>query len=275
MINVATHAEARASRLDPVPSRSPMAWFFADALVMARRNAIGMLRTPQVIAFITVQPIIFVLLFRYIFGGSIHIPGTSYVNFLVLGLIVQTVAFSSQSTAVAVSDDLHKGLIERFRSLAMTRSAVLAGRALSDAIRYAFASALMIGFGYIVGLRLHTTPIGVVGALVRLELFGLAMTCLMAFLAFSVNSGEAAVAASFPLLGVLIFPSNIYASPATMPQPLHGYAAHQPVSAVANAVRALLLGGPTASRVLTALAWSIGITTVFGALAVRRYRKTV
>ena len=274
MISAATHTDTHTTgTFDSVSSRSELAWFFADALVMARRNVIGMIRTPQVIAFLTVQPIIFVLLFRYIFGGSIHIPGVSYVNFLVLGLIVQTVAFSSQTTAVAVSDDLHKGLIERFRSLAMTRSAVLAGRALSDAIRYTFASVLMIGIGYIVGLRLHTTAIALLGALGLLVMFGLAMTCLMAFLAFSVKSGEAAVAASFPLLGLLIFPSNVYASPAAMPQPLHAYASHQPVSAVADAVRALLLGGPNTSRVLTAVAWSLGITFVFGMLAVRRYRK--
>ena len=275
MASVAAPTRAHTGAIDAVPSRSEVAWFFADALVMARRNVIGMIRTPQVIAFLTVQPIIFVLLFRYIFGGSIHIPGVSYVNFLVLGLIVQTVAFSSQTTAVALSDDLHKGLIERFRSLAMTRSAILAGRGLSDMIRYAFASLLMIGIGYIVGLRLHTSAIEFAAAIGLLMLFGLAMTCLMAFLAFSVKSGEAAVAASFPLLGLLIFPSNVYASPATMPQPLHAYAAHQPVSAVADAVRALLLGAPTASRMLTALAWSLGIALVFGTLAVRQYRKTV
>ena len=275
MVSVASDTPRHTGTFDSVPSRSATAWFIADALVMARRNVVAMIRTPQVIAFLTVQPIIFVLLFRYIFGGSVRVPGVSYVNFLVLGLIVQTVAFSSQTTAVALSDDLHNGLIERFRSLAMTRSAILAGRALSDAIRYAFATVLMIGIGYAVGLRLHTDVVRSVGAIGLVVLFGLAMTCLMAFLAFSVKSGEAAVAASFPLLGLLIFPSNVYASPATMPQPLHAYAAHQPVSAVADAVRALLLGGPTISRVLTAVVWSLGITLVFGALAVRRYRKAL
>jgi ABC-2 type transport system permease protein/oleandomycin transport system permease protein len=229
---------------------------------MARRYVIGMSRTPDVVAFVIVQPMIFVLLFRYIFGGSIHIRGVSYVNFLICGLIVQTVAFSSQPTAVALATDLHSGIIERFRSLAMSRAAVLAGRSLSDVIRYTFAAVLMIGIGYTVGLRI-------------IALFGLSMSCLMAFLAFSLKSPEAAVAASFPILGLLIFPSNVYASPQAMPEPLRAYATHQPVSEVADAVRALLLGGPTASHVLQALAWSLGITVVFGALAVQRYRKAV
>jgi ABC-2 type transport system permease protein/oleandomycin transport system permease protein len=256
-----------------VPYRPALAWFFADTIAMARRYVIAMIRTPDVLAFVIVQPIIFVLLFRYIFGGSIHIRGVSYVNFLICGLIVQTVAFSSQPTAVALATDLHGGLVERFRSLAMSRAAVLAGRSLSDTIRYTFASLLMIGIGYVVGLRLHTTPIKFVAAIGLLALLGLSMSCLMAFLAFSLKSAEAAVAASFPILGLLIFPSNVYASPATMPQPLHAYAAHQPVSAVADAVRALLLGGPNATRLLTALAWSLAIAVVFGALAVQRYRK--
>jgi ABC-2 type transport system permease protein/oleandomycin transport system permease protein len=270
---VTTAQEPPASRRAAVPTRPALAWFFADAIAMARRYVVGMVRTPDVIAFVVVQPIIFVLLFRYIFGGAIHIPGVSYVNFLVCGLIVQTVAFSSQPTAVALATDLRNGIIERFRSLAMSRAAVLAGRSLSDTIRYAFASVLMVGIGYIVGLRLDTTPIALVGAIAILALFGLSMSCLMAFLAFSLKSAEAAVAASFPILGLLIFPSNVYASPHTMPEPLRSYAIHQPVSVVADAVRALLLGGPAGSPVIRAIAWSLGIAFVFGALAVKRYRK--
>jgi ABC-2 type transport system permease protein/oleandomycin transport system permease protein len=133
----------------------------------------------------------------------------------------------------------------------------------------------MIGIGYIVGLRLHSTPIDVIAAIALLTLFGLSMSCLMAYLAFSLKSAEAAVAASFPILGLLIFPSNVYAAPITMPEPLRTYAVHQPVSQVADALRALLLGGPTASHVLQALAWSLGIAILFGTLAVDRYRKAV
>ena len=260
---------------DTVAPRPVLGWVVADALVMARRNVLGMLRTPQVIVSLAIQPIIFVLLFRYIFGGSIHIPGVAYVNFLVLGLLVQAVAFGSQTTAVALSGDLHRGIVERFRSLAMTRSALLAGTVLSDAVRYTFAALLMIAIGYAVGLRLNTTVPGFIVGIGIIVLFGLSMSCVMAFLAFSLKSVEAATAASFPLLGILIFPSDVYVSPATMPQPLQAYAAHQPVSAVADAARALLLGGPTVSVVMTALAWSLALMLLFGVLAVRRYRRTV
>jgi ABC-2 type transport system permease protein/oleandomycin transport system permease protein len=270
---VADTQEHQATGPTTVPKRPALSWFLSDAIAMARRYVIGMGRTPDVLAFVIVQPIIFVLLFRYIFGGSIHIRGVSYVNFLICGLIVQTVAFSSQPTAVALATDLHSGIIERFRSLAMSRAAVLAGRSLSDTIRYAFATVLMIGIGYAVGLRIHGSPIDVVAAIGLLALFGLSMSCLMACLAFSLKSPEAVVAASFPILGLLIFPSNVYASPHAMPEPLRAYATHQPVSEVTDAVRALLLGGPTSSHVLQALGWSIGIAVVLGALAVQRYRK--
>ena len=263
----------------PVPSvtttrhHSKFTWTIADIVAIARRNVIGMLRTPQVLAFATLMPVIFVLIFRYVFGGSIHIPGVSYVDYLVAGIMVQTVAFSSQYTAVGLADDLHKGLIERFRSLAMARSAVLAGRTLADGLRYSLTCVVVVAVGYAVGFRVHTNLLDVIAAVGVVVLFGLAMSWVMALLALSMKSAEAAVGASFPLLAILIFPSNIYVSPSTMPQPLMTYAQHQPVSATANAVRALLLGGPAQSSALTALAWSLGIIAVFGSLAVLRYRR--
>jgi ABC-2 type transport system permease protein/oleandomycin transport system permease protein len=232
-----------------------------------------MLRTPEVLAFATIMPLMFVLIFRYVFGGSIHIRGVSYVDYLVAGIMVQTVAFGSQYTAVGLAEDLHKGLIERFKSLAMARSAVLAGRTLADGLRYLLVCAVVIGVGYLVGFRIHTNIPDVIAAVGVAVLFGLAMSWIMAVLALTTKSAEAATAASLPLLTLLIFPSNVYVAPRTMPQPLMAYAQHQPVSATANAVRALLQGGPAGSAVLTALTWSLGIIAVFGSLAVHRYRK--
>jgi ABC-2 type transport system permease protein/oleandomycin transport system permease protein len=250
-----------------------LAWTISDILCVARRNVIGMLRTPQVLGFATIMPVIFVLIFRYVFGGSIHIQGVSYVDYLVTGIMVQTVAFSSQYTAVGLADDLHSGLIERFRSLAMARSAVLAGRTLADGLRYSLTCVVVAGVGYVVGFRIHTNLLDLVAAVGLVVLFGLAMSWIMALLALSMKSAEAAVGASFPLLAILIFPSNVYVSPSAMPQRLMAYAQHQPVSATATAVRALLLGGPAQAHVLTALAWSGAIVAVFGSLAVLRYRR--
>jgi ABC transporter DrrB family efflux protein len=256
------------------PARPTAGWLVADALAVARRNLIVMTRTPQVIVFSTIQPVLFVLMFRYVFGGSIHIPGVRYVDYLICGVLVQTIAFGSQTTAVALAEDLHRGLIERFRSLAMARSALLAGRALADACRYLLVIAVMIGVGFAVGFRLHTNPVALVAAGALVLLFGLAMSWVMALLALTSKSAEAATAASFPLLALLVFPSNVFVATRYMPAPVREYAADQPVSATANAVRSLLIGGPTTTHVLVAIAWSIGIVAVFAPLAVHRYRRT-
>jgi ABC transporter DrrB family efflux protein len=253
--------------------RPRVPWPVADALAVAKRNLISMTRTPQVIVFSTVQPVLLILIFRYVFAGSMHIPGVRYTDYLVSGILVLTVAFGTQATATAVAEDLHRGLIERFRSLAMSRSALLAGRAIADTCRFLFMILLMIGAGYAVGFRLHTTALALAGAVALLLLFGFAMSWVMALLALTSKSAEAATAASFPVLALLCFPSNMFVATAYMPAAVRAYAANQPVSANVSAVRSLLLGGPTGSHVLVALAWCIGLVAVFAPLAVQRYRR--
>lgn len=244
-----------------------------DTLAIAKRNLIGLMRTPTTIVFSTIQPIIFVLMFRYVFGGAIHIPGVRYVDFLMPGIFVQTVTFGAQNTGVGLATDLQTGLIERFRSLPMARSAVLGGRTLADMVRNAFVIVLMVVVGFLVGFRVHTGLIPFLGAMVLLLLFGLAMSWVMAFIGLLTGNAEASQAASFPILAVLVFASGAFVSPKTMPGPLRAYASHQPVTATISAVRALVLGGPTAERVIVALAWTVGITVVFAVLATARYRR--
>jgi ABC transporter DrrB family efflux protein len=213
-----------------------------------------------------------VLMFRYVFGGAIKIPGQSYVNFLMPGIFVQTVTFGAINTAVGLAEDRSKGLIERLRSLPMSRSAVLAGRVLADTTRNAAIVLLMLIIGYLVGFRIQTNAIMTLLAIVILVLFGLALAWLMALIGLSVPNGEAAQAAAFPMLAPLTFASNLFAEPSTMPSALAWWARNQPVSATANAVRACLSGGPTAGKVVIALAWTIGLTVVLAPLAVRKYR---
>lgn len=244
-----------------------------DTLAIAKRNLIGLMRTPTTIVFSTIQPIIFVLMFRYVFGGAIHIPGVRYVDFLMPGIFVQTVTFGAQNTGVGLATDLQTGLIERFRSLPMARSAVLGGRTLADMVRNAFVIVLMVVVGFLVGFRVHTGLIPFLGAMILLLLFGLAMSWVMAFIGLVTGNAEASQAASFPILAVLVFASGAFVSPKTMPGPLRAYASHQPVTATISAVRALLLGGPTAERLVVALAWTVGITVVFALLATARYRR--
>jgi ABC-2 type transport system permease protein/oleandomycin transport system permease protein len=254
-------------------SRPKAAWAVSDALSVAKRNLIGMARTPQVLVFSTIQPIIFVLMFRYVFGGSIRVPGVRYVDYLMAGIFVQTVTFGAMNTGVGLAEDVQKGLIERFRSLAMARSAVLAGRAIADTVRNLFVIVLMVIMGFVVGFHLHTNALGLVGAVGVLLLFGLAMSWVMALIGLLTRNAEAAQAAAFPLMALLVFASNAFVATRSMPGPLRAYSNHQPVSATVDAVRALVLGGPTLEKVVVALAWAAGIVIVFAPIAVRRYRQ--
>ena len=255
--------------------RTPFTQAVGDALAVARRNLIALFRVPTTLVFSTVQPVIFVLMFRYVFGKAIiPIPGIRYVDYLMAGIFVQTVTFGAVNTGVGLAADLNLGLVERFRSLPMARSAVLAGRALADVVRNLFVVVLMVVVGFLVGFRIHAGLLPFLASIALLLLFGLAMSWLMALIGLATREPEAAQAAAFPLMAVLVFASSCFVPTATMPGPLRAYANHQPVSAVANAVRALVLGGPTAGRVTSALLWIVGITVVFAVLAVNRYRRS-
>lgn len=257
----------RASRVDD------LRWAIADTLAVTWRNIKAMQRVPEVVVFSTIQPVIFVIMFRYVFGGAIDVPGVPYVDFLMPGIFVQTVAFGAVNTAVGLGEDLHKGLIERFRSLPMARSAVLAGRTLADLTRNVLVVAIMTTVGFIVGFRIHTNALAFLAAIAIVLLFSFALSWVFALIGLSAPNAEAAQASSFPILAVLVFASSAFVPTETMPGWLRVYAEHQPVSATVDAVRALVLGGPTTSEVLTAIAWSVGIVAVFAPLAIRRYRR--
>jgi ABC-2 type transport system permease protein/oleandomycin transport system permease protein len=247
-------------------------WAIRDTQAMIWRNLTTIKRLPQLLVFAIVQPVIFVLMFRYVFGGAITIPGKSYVNYLMPGVFVQTVTFGAINTAVGLAEDKSKGLIERLRSLPMSRAAVLAGRVLADTTRNAVIVLLMFAIGFLVGFRVQTNVGMALLAILILILFGLAWAWLMALIGLSVSNGEAAQAAAFPLLAPLTFASNLFVDPSTMPRGLEWWARNQPVSVTANAVRACLAGGPTAGKVLAALAWTLGSSAILAPLAVRKYR---
>jgi len=255
------------------PRRSKLAWAAADSLAVAKRNIIALTRRPQLLGFATIQPVLFVLMFRYVFGGSIHVPGVSYTNYLMAGIFVQTVMFGAQNTAIGMAEDLRNGLIERFRSLVMTPSAVLAGRVLADAVRNLFVIVLMLGVGYLVGFRLETSLAALVAAAGILLLFGFAISWVTALLGLAAKSAEAAGAAALPLTVLLGFPSSAFLLTRNLPGPLRAYADHQPLTATVNSIRSLLLGGPAASHALVAIIWCVGIVAVFAPLAVLRYRR--
>jgi ABC-2 type transport system permease protein/oleandomycin transport system permease protein len=257
-----------------VEKRSAIGWAVADALTVAWRNLKAMSRTPEVIMFSTIQPVIFVLTFRYVFGGNIRVPGPiPYVDFLLPGVFVQTVAFGAMNTGVGLSEDLHKGIIERFRSLPMARSAVLAGRSLADLVRNFGVVLLMIVVGYMVGFRIHAGVVPFASSIVLLLLFSFAFSWIFALIGLSVPTAESAQAASFPILAILVFASTAFVPIDGMPDWLQAYNRVNPVSVVVKAMRTLSIGGPTVTPVLHALLAIAGIVIVFVPLAVNRYRR--
>lgn len=258
------------------PQRSRTGWAVTDALTVTWRNLIAMPRQPQVLVFSTIQPVIFVLLFRYVFGNAIQVPGFPYpyVDYLMPGVFAQTVVFGVVQTGVGLSEDLHKGLLERFRSLPMARSGVLAGRTLADLVRNFFVIWLMVIVGFMVGFRVHTNFLCLLASVGIMLLFAFSLTWIFAIVGLSASNAEAAQAMSFPILAPLVFASTAFVSAETMPAWLKAFAEHQPVSAAIDAVRSLLNGGPTAHNVITSIAWSIGIIAVTAPIAVRVYRRT-
>ena len=254
-------------------SGSRLGWALTDTLTIAGRNLRTIVRLPQLLVFSTIQPVIFVLLFRYAFGGAINTPGVRYVDYLMPGIFAQTVAFGALGTGIGLADDLQKGLIERFRSLAMARMAVLGGRIVSDLVRNVFVVLLMCAVGYAVGFRVHTNALAFAAGLVLLLLFGCALSVIFALIGLSVGNVESVQAAGFPMLAPMVFASSAFVPVATMPGWLQAFADHQPLSVTVDAVRALSQGGPTTAAVVQSLAWTVGIVAVFGPLAVRRYRR--
>ncbi|MGH2573940.1 MAG: ABC transporter permease [Actinomycetota bacterium] len=248
----------------------------SDALALTERNLITLRRVPQLLVFSTIQPVIFVLLFRYVFGGAVSTGlDVPYVDYLMPGIFVQMAVFGALGTAVGLAADLKTGLLERFRSLPMARSAVLAGRTTADLARNVFVMTLVSGVGFAVGFRVHTHALGFLAGMSLVLLFGYALSWVFATVGLAVGDPETAQAAAFPIMAPLVFASSAFVPVETMPGWLQVFAEHQPVSVTASAVRALVLGGPTASYVLQSMGWLAGIIIVSAPLAVWRYRRTV
>jgi ABC transporter DrrB family efflux protein len=220
-----------------------------------------------------IMPVMFVLLFRYVFGGAIHIPGYAhYVDYLIPGILVQTVLFGGSSTAVGMAEDLASGMTDRFRSLPTHRGAILAARTLADLLRLTYTVALVIAVGLLVGFRFHTTPLHAVIGIGLALLFGYACSWLFALMALNVREAETAQLAAFLVTFPLVFASSIYAAPATMPTWLRDFANNQPVSKVVDALRGLTNTSSLQVRPLMyAVAWSLGILIIAATLATRRF----
>ena len=260
---------------EPKRGVAALAGLASDTLALTQRNLLMFRRIPQLLVFATIQPVVFVLMLRFVFGGAISVPNERYVDFLMPGVFTQTVVFGGIGTAIGLASDLKTGFIERFKSLPMAHSSVLIARILSDLARNVFVVSLMTGVGYAVGFRAHTTPWQFLLAGALLLLFGVALSFIFATVGIIVRDPETAQAASFPVMAPLVFASSAFVPVESMPGWLQPFVANQPVSAVITAVRTLVLGGPAVADVLIATAWCLGIIAVAFPVAVWWYRRAV
>jgi ABC-2 type transport system permease protein len=252
---------------------SRVAITISDTADVAVRNLRTLFRTPQSLVFATVQPVIFVLLFRYAFGGAIHVPGVDYVYFLIPGIFAQSVCFGGIGTAVGLSADMRSGILVRFRTLPMSRLAVLAGRVTADLARNVAVITVMAGVGFAVGFRSPNGAWALLAALGLVLLFSYAISWFFVAIGLRVSDPEAAQAIGVPIMFLLVFTSSAFVPAQAMPGWLQAIAAHQPVNALVSAERALIIGGTAAHDVLISLAWTGGILLVFAALSTWLYAR--
>jgi ABC-2 type transport system permease protein/oleandomycin transport system permease protein len=254
-----------------------------DALVMVKRYSLHSLRQPDLIVFSTIQPVMFVLLFRYVFGGAIQ-TGTSYVDYLMPGIFVQTTVFGAMITGMGLAYDLQSGIIDRFKSLPMSRSAVLMGRTLTDALRNVFVILLMLLVGLAVGFRIHGSALETVGAIALIVVFGFAFQWISALIGVTIRSPEAVQSAGFIWVFPLTFLSSAFVpTQSIQPSWLQAVAKDNPFTIAVDAARQLFMGPEAAQvpglgtdaggHILVTLAWTAGLLLLFVPLAVSRYRR--
>lgn len=243
-----------------------------DVYLVVLRNLRKSWRTPQfILVEVLIQPVIFVMLFAFVFGGAIHIPGVSYIDFLLPGVLVQTATFAGLNTAIALTEDLRNGLMDRFWSLPMSRFAVVVGRIVADTLFSAAGVVVMIVVGVLIGFRFHGTPAEAAGAMGLAILTGFAFSWLAGALAVAFKTPEAVQGIGFVVLFPLVFASSTFVPVGTMPAWLQVLSKHSPITAVADAVRALSLGHAAGDSPVIALAWLASITVIAGAVAVVLY----
>jgi ABC transporter DrrB family efflux protein len=253
---------------------SSLALALSDTIVLAKRSLMRIPRQPDLLVAYTVQPVMFVLLFVYVFGGAIETPGFDYVDFLMPGIIVQSIAFGGFTTALGLSDDVRKGLIDRFRSLPMSRSAVLTGRTFSDIVLNCLSLVVLLAVGFLAGFNFVDATGGEIAlGIVLLLVLGYAFSWIFALIGLFSSTPETANSIGFTVLFPLTFASSVFVPVESMPDGLRQFAEANPFTTVSDAVRSLWLGTPANTDVWMAFVWCFVLTAVFAPLAVSRYRR--
>jgi ABC transporter DrrB family efflux protein len=244
-----------------------------NTLSIGRRNLLHIKGNPELIVEMTLQPLMFLVLFVFVFGGAIAGSSSKYLQFALPGILVQSVAFLPFATAIGLNVDFQRGVIDRFRSLPIARSAVIGGRIAADSVRILWSIIIITGFGVVLGFRFGGGFAGAVGAMVVVLAFGLTMCWPMAFVGITAKSTESVNSLGFMLILPLTFASSAFADPKTMPTALRVFAEWNPVTAVIDTTRGLMLGGPVAHTLFKAIASMIIIVAIFAPLAIGKYRK--
>jgi ABC transporter DrrB family efflux protein len=247
----------------------------SNTLTIARRNLLHIKANPEQLVEMSIQPLMFLALFVYVFGGAIAGSSSEYLQFALPGILVQGIAFTPFTTAIGLNVDFQRGLIDRFRSLPIARSAVISGRIVADGARIVWSILVITGFGVLLGFRFGGGAAGALGALVLVTAFGLTMCWLMAFIGITARSTESVNTWGFMLILPLTFASSAFAAPETMPGWLEAFVNVNPVTSVIDATRGLMLGGPVAEPVIRSVIWLAVISAVFGTLAIARYRRRI
>jgi ABC transporter DrrB family efflux protein len=259
----------------PVLGGGRLRWALSDTWVLTWRNLTVWRRVPAYLVFTVVQPTIFTLLFRYVFGGAIPargIPG-GYVNFLLPGVIGQTAAFATMATAISLAIEAQKGVIDRLRVMPIARSAVLTGRLVADGVRMLITLLVIVAVGYAVGFRFHGGAGDAIAMVVLAEAFGLTLCCVSMFIGLALRQEEAVQAFGLIWLFPLTFVSSAFVPVQTMPGWLQAFAVNQPITHVINALRSLALGTPMGDNLWLSVVWLVAIVAVFVPLAVRAYKR--
>jgi oleandomycin transport system permease protein len=248
---------------------------FTNTLTIARRNLLHIKATPEQLVEMSIQPLMFTVLFVFVFGGAIAGSSREYLQFALPGLLVMSIAFLPFTTGLALNVDFQRGVIDRFRSLPIARSAVVAGRITADGVRIVWSILVITGFAVLLGFRFEGGAAGAVGGLALVAAFGLTLCWPMAFIGIAARSPESVNTWGFMTIFPLTFASSALAATETMPGWLQAFVKVNPVTSVVDGTRGLLLGGPVARPVIQSVIWMAVIVAVFATLAISRYRRRV
>jgi oleandomycin transport system permease protein len=275
MTTLAEKPRTKSTILSPVEAGNKPFKLIRHSLALTKRSLIKTMRTPEALIDVTLQPVLFLIIFVYIFGGAVSGSTHQYLQYLLPGILAQTIGTGAIAIGVNLNTDLTKGLFDRFRSLPISRTAPLLGAVLGDVVRYVVVTISTLAIGYILGYRIHSNPLSAIAGCLLAVLFALCLSWISVFVSMKVRTSGAVQGIMFLLVMPLSFASNVFVGSGTLPGWMQGFVKVNPITHLVDAVRGLFDGTPVGNHVWWTLAWCAGFVVVFMPLALRAYRKKV